>query len=184
MHGLEPETETERRILDDSEWRRGVAWGDPRPGHPEGTIAAHVCEVLANVDELAIDAEDRRRLRLIALLHDTCKCEVDPARPRTGENHHARIARRLAERLVDDPGVLKVIELHDDAHNAWSAGRRDPRGWTRAEARARALIERLGPDLDLFERFYRADNDTGDKTPGGVKWFAGLAQSARAEPRS
>jgi hypothetical protein len=32
----------------------------------------------------------------------------------TGENHHAMIARRFAERYVDDPKLLDVIELHDE----------------------------------------------------------------------
>ena len=179
MDGIEGENDAERRVLADPEWRAGVAWGAPRPGHPEGSVLAHVREVLANVDAIAVDAEDRGRLRLIALLHDACKGQVDPRRPRAGNNHHARIARRLAERLVDDPGVLEVIELHDDAHNAWRVGRRRTGSQERAEARARALIARLGPHLGLFERFYRADNATGDKKPDGVEWFAALAADER-----
>jgi hypothetical protein len=36
------ETETERRITADPEWQAGVRWGKPRPGHPEGTVRAHI----------------------------------------------------------------------------------------------------------------------------------------------
>ena len=42
------ENDTERRIVTDDEWRRGAAWGVPRPGHPEGAVVHHVAEVLAN----------------------------------------------------------------------------------------------------------------------------------------
>ena len=37
------------------DWREGAAWGDPRPGHPEGSVQAHIEDVLANVDRVAVD---------------------------------------------------------------------------------------------------------------------------------
>jgi hypothetical protein len=162
---VRPETELERRVVDDPHWRAGAAWGEPRRGHPEGMVLAHVLEVLANVEDVAVDADDRRRLRLIALLHDTFKSSVSQIRPRTKANHHATIARRFAEEHLelDDPTILDVVELHDEGHRAWK--RRDPR-------RARRLADRLGDDFGLFLRFYRADNATGDKTPGGPEWLA------------
>ncbi|MBW3593242.1 MAG: hypothetical protein KY396_06080 [Actinobacteria bacterium] len=100
--GVVPETELEARIVADPEWQEGAAWGTPRPGHPEGSVAAHVREVLANVDRVALDARDRERLRLVALVHDAFKHSVDRSTPRTGANHHATIARRFAERYIDD----------------------------------------------------------------------------------
>jgi hypothetical protein len=45
-----PETEQERRFVSDPELQEGAAWGDPRPGHPEGAVAAHIVDVLDNVD--------------------------------------------------------------------------------------------------------------------------------------
>jgi hypothetical protein len=82
-------------------------------------VGAHVVEVLANVEDEAVNPRDRARLRLIALTHDTFKHLVDVRQPREGENHHAMIARRFAERYTDDAEVLDVIELHDEAFNAW-----------------------------------------------------------------
>ena len=169
-----PETALERRIFADREWREAMRWGQPRAGHPEGSVAAHVAEVLQNVDRLALDADDRRRLRLVALLHDAGKRRVDRTRPQTRENHHARISRRLAERHLDDAELLELIELHDDAFNAWKRGRRSG-SWDRAEERARRLIERLGPALPAYLRFYRADNATGSKDPRPLAWFEQLA---------
>ncbi|MBW3593243.1 MAG: hypothetical protein KY396_06085 [Actinobacteria bacterium] len=67
-----------------------------------------------------------------------------------------------------------MIELHDEAYNAWGRGSR--RGdWAGAERRARSLVERLGPSLGLYLRFYRADNATGTKT--------GAARVVRARRR-
>jgi hypothetical protein len=54
--------------------------------------------VRANVNAVAVDSNDRVRLRLVALTHDTFKHLVNPERPRVGENHHSLIARRFAER--------------------------------------------------------------------------------------
>ena len=135
--------------------------------------------MLANVDRVAIDAVDRERLRLVALVHDTFKNRVDERRPRTGENHHATIARRFTERYVDDPELLDVIELHDEAYNAWVAGERRGK-WEAAEARAERLIERLDSSLGFYLRFYRADNATGSKSRAPLDWFEQLASRRRA----
>jgi hypothetical protein len=48
------------------------------------------------------------------------------------------------------------------------AKRRDRR---RAQERAAALLERLGPALPLYLRFFRADNATAGKSAKGVEWF-------------
>ncbi len=157
-----------------------MTWGKPRPGHPEGTIGAHVVEVLARVEEEAAGhpAREREQLRLIALIHDACKPDVDSERPRTGSNHHAMIARRFAEGYLDDETVLEIIETHDEAYNAWRVGQRSGR-WEKAQARARALIERLGDRIDLYLAFYRADNATGNKSREPLEWFERLVGSRR-----
>lgn len=172
-----PETEVERRIMTDQEWQEGAAWGTPRPGHPEGAVAAHIAEVLANVDQVALDASDRARLRLVALVHDTFKYRVNRSRPRSGTNHHAMLARQFAERYLDDPELLEIIELHDEAYNAWSKGRRT-RNWRRAEARAERLLGRLesAKTIAFYQRFYQADNATGGKDPAPLRWFSELVE--------
>ncbi len=181
VEGVAPETALEERIMADPRWRAGVAWGEPRPGHPEGVVGIHVAQVLANLDRAGLEPETRRKLRLVAIVHDAFKIEVDRQRPRTGDNHHAIRARRFAERYLDDADVLELIELHDDAGNAWTAGSR--RGdWATAEARVADLLSRLGPRLDLYLAFYRADNATGDKQDDRYRWFAALAARREQEP--
>jgi RimJ/RimL family protein N-acetyltransferase len=175
---VRPETPLEEEICADPAWRAGVAWGEPRSGHPEGTVIAHIADVLLNVERVAAGAADRERLRLAAIVHDACKRDVDRSRPKTGSNHHAMRARRFAERHLSDADLLDVIELHDDAYLAWRHGRRTG-DWAGAERRARALLDRLGDRFGLFMRFYQADNETGGKTDEHRHWFGGLRDGLR-----
>jgi hypothetical protein len=167
------ETTLEARICADPEWRAGIVWGTPRPGHSEGQVRYHIAEVLANVDRQANTPAERRTLRLVALIHDTFKYRVDPSRPRTGGNHHGALARQFAERYIDDPTVLEIIELHDEAYNSWRLGIRAGQ-WDKAEARATRLITRLGARWPLYLRFFRADNHTGSKDRDSLIWFEEL----------
>jgi hypothetical protein len=68
-----------------------------------------------------------------------------------------------------------VVRWHDEAYAAWLGLARggDRR---RAEARARALVEGLGPALPLYLRFFRADNATEGKSPEPVRWFESAAR--------
>ncbi|HEY7122935.1 MAG TPA: HD domain-containing protein [Ktedonobacterales bacterium] len=167
------ETPLEEIICASEEWQRGAAWGRPRRGHPEGQVAAHIAEVLANVERHATSPEERADLRLIALIHDTFKYRVDTSQPAIGDNHHATIACRFAERYLEDRALLEIIELHDEAYNSFQMGERKDR-WQDAEERALRLVQRLGASLPLYVRFYRCDNGTGSKTQAPVIWFEEL----------
>lgn len=169
-----PATPLERRIVSDHRWIAGASWGVPRPGHPEGEVRFHILEVLAGLDRQTLDQNARAKLRLVALVHDTFKNEVDRRLPRSAENHHAMIARRFCEAFIDDLDVLEITELHDEAYNSWVLGSRHG-DWAKAEARADRLIERLGPRLPLYLAFYRADNAAGDKRAEPLAWFERLA---------
>jgi hypothetical protein len=172
---IKPENGIEEAIIKDDEFIEGACWGKVRSGHPEALIALHIQEVLANIDKFYADDEDRQNLRLIAIIHDTFKYKVDNTKPKSGANHHGNIARRFAEKYVDNSDVLFVIEFHDDAYNAWSQG--DRRGdWYGAERRANKLIQGLLEIncLDLYVKFYKCDNATGDKSQENFNWFCNL----------
>lgn len=136
----------------------------------------HIAEVLENVNRYATSAEERRDLRLIALIHDTCKYRVNRDKPKSGENHHAMLARRFAGRFLRDRPVLDVIELHDEAYNSWQLGTRKHK-WDTAEARAGRLIARLGEALPLYLRFFHCDNETGSKSTASLEWFERFMQA-------
>jgi hypothetical protein len=165
----------ERRIAAEPEWSEGVEWGAARRGHPEGAVKHHIADVLANVEREATSPEERRRLRLAALVHDAFKYRAPEGSARVGsEGHHGSQAAQFLERFVDDEELLLVVRWHDEAFAAWLGlvKRRDP---ARAEDRARALVDRLGPALPLYVRFFRADNATEGKSPKAVEWFVRLA---------
>jgi hypothetical protein len=179
---LKPETELEKRIVNDPDFIVGAAYGKPRPGHPEGQVVYHIREVLNNVEKYSTP-ENRTDLRLIALIHDTFKNKVDNTKPKSGANHHAMIARRFAEKFVQIPEyVLDVIELHDEAYNSWQQGGRKG-DWYRAEKRANELVGKLGSKtrLDLFIAFYKCDNLTGDKEQDNYDWFVNYVEDKHSD---
>jgi hypothetical protein len=174
---LKPETELEKTIIADPEFQEGAMQGEPRPGHPEGKIVYHIREVLDNVEKyraLCMNSE-RRKLRIISFIHDTFKHKVDYSKPRVGENHHAMIARRFAEKYIEDTLVLDIIELHDEAYNAWGMGNRKD-NWKGAEERIARLLARIDThernSRFMYSTFYKCDNETGDKSQDNLEWFS------------
>ena len=165
--GFTAETELERAVAADPVLREGLAWGKPRRGHPEGTVGAHVADLLETIDRWGETATRREELRFLALVHDSLKYQVQSWRPKTGENHHAMRARRFAERYTDDERLLATIEQHDRPYNLWRKARR--RGRLDADAFA-DMIERI-PDLDLFVRFVELDGSTEGKTHEPIRWL-------------
>jgi len=172
---IKPENGIEIAICNDNTFITGANYGKKRPGHPEGQVIYHIEQVLDNIDKYYKDDNERAELRLIAILHDTFKHKVNQNLPKTGENHHGMIARRFAEKFPIHQDVLQVIQYHDDAYNAWSAGGRHG-DWYKAKKRATNLIQALMIEncLDLYVKFYRCDNETGDKSIENFEWFVNL----------
>jgi hypothetical protein len=164
--GFEPETGLEEAMAGDAVLLEGLAWGKPRRGHPEGSVGAHVADLLEAVERRGEGGERRAELRFLALVHDALKFRVNNWRPKTGENHHAMRARRFAERYTGDERLLATIELHDRPYDLW---RRMRRGRLR-DADVDRMLKRI-PDLDLFVCFVELDGSTGGKRPEPVAWL-------------
>jgi 5'-deoxynucleotidase YfbR-like HD superfamily hydrolase len=165
--GFEPETELERALVADPDLLAGLAWGRPRRGHPEGSVAAHVADLLATIDSWNERGVRRDELRFLALVHDALKRRVHGWLPKRGGNHHAMRARRLAERYTDDERLLAVLEQHDRPYALWRRLRRT--GSVDEEAFA-AMASQI-PDLSLFLRFVELDGSTEGKNPEPIEWF-------------
>jgi hypothetical protein len=173
-----PETDLERAVTADPVLQEGLAWGKPRRGHPEGTVGAHVADLLETIDRWGETGKRREELRFLSLVHDALKYRVKNLLPRTGENHHAMRARRFAERYTDDERLLATIEQHDRPYNIWrktrAKGRQDDHALN-------AMIDRI-PDLDLFVRFVELDGSTEGKSHEPVRWLkAELARRGLVE---
>ena len=162
-----PETDLERAVLADPVLQEGLAWGKPRSGHPEGTVGAHVEDLLETIERWGETGQRRQDLRFMAIVHDSLKYKVQNWRPRTGENHHAMRARRFAERYTDDERLLAAIELHDKPYNLWRKvehrGRMDEHAFNE-------MVDRI-PDIDLFLRFVELDGSTEGKTHEPIRWL-------------
>jgi hypothetical protein len=165
--GFVPESELERAVSEDPELREGLAWGKPRKGHPEGSVGAHVADLLATIERWRETGRRREELRFLALVHDSMKYRVKEWLPKVGENHHAVRARRFAERHTSDERLLATIELHDRPYALWRkmrrTGRADEQGLER-------MLERI-PDRDLFMRFVELDGSSEGKRPEPIEWL-------------
>jgi len=166
---FEPENELEERLAVDPVLARGLGWGKPRSGHPEGTVEAHVADLLETLDGWGEPEPRRTELRFLAILHDALKYRVRNWLPKVGENHHATRARRLAERYTSDERLLATLELHDRPYAVW---RRTRRG-SRREQRALDELVRRVPDFPLFMRFVELDGSSEGKNPEPIDWLRG-----------
>ncbi len=168
---LQPETELEDLILEQQEFVRGLMWGTPRFGHPEGKVLYHVREVLDNVDKLRLDCQQRRDLRLITYVHDTFKhLEDKSGRPRDWSKHHAVYARKFLQKYTEDAALLDLIELHDEAYYSWRYTHlyaQEERG----EQRLERLLNQIGDNLQMYYLFFKCDTRTGDKNQAPLDWF-------------
>lgn len=167
---LRLETAEERQFIDNPAFVEGLAWGVPRFGHPEGEVYKHVREVMDNIDKLVITPLARSRLRIIALAHDTFKNIEDKSYPRDWSKHHGVYARRFLERYTNDPAVLDITELHDEAYYAWRHQYlyHEPQA---GQERLQRLLDAIGPHRQLYYLFFKCDTQTGDKNQAPLKWF-------------
>jgi hypothetical protein len=165
--GFVPETDLERAVSESPELLEGLAWGKPRKGHPEGSVGAHVANLLEAIDRGEQPQEMRPLLRFVALVHDGFKYQVKAGLPKTGKNHHAMRARRFAESFTDDERLLATIELHDRPYALWRKMRRRGR---LDERRFEDMMRRV-PDPALFMRFIELDGSTEGKDPKPIRWL-------------
>ena len=167
---LKPENELEKKLLSTDAFLRGMDWGEPRFGHPEGKVAVHVREVLDNIDRLkGLGDTERTRLRLISFAHDTFKYLEDRSNPRDWAKHHGVIARDFLQEFTTDPVVLKITAFHDDAYYAWLYEKRHVEHLQHKQLEF--FQRRMEDCMQLFYLFFKCDTLTGDKTLAPLTWF-------------
>jgi hypothetical protein len=170
---LKPETDLERSIMSDKDYIKGLSWGKPRYGHPEGKVILHIREVLDNVDKIPnLDNETRGKLRVITLVHDSFKHEEDKYRKKYGrkdEYHHAVLAAQFLAKHTDDQQLANIILLHDEAYYSWKLLRYQR--MDEYQTRLDKLLSSIGESLQLYYLFFKCDTQTGDKTQDPLIWF-------------
>lgn len=172
---LSPETDLERLILTMPEIIEGLMWGVPRFGHPEGKVVYHVREIYDNIDNLspAPTPENRIKLRIITLLHDTFKFREDKSIPRDYTKYHALLARKFAEANIPeitDLNILNIIEQHDEAYYCWRL-HTSLNNQSLSDEKLNILLDKIKDCPDMYFTFFLCDTSTGDKTQAPLKWY-------------
>jgi len=167
---LQPETFLEKDLLRNADFQKGLFWGIPRWGHPEGHVIYHIREVLNNIDKLDISPDCRRKLRLVAFVHDTFKYAEHRGNPRDWTRHHAVLARNFMEEYIAEKQLLDIIEFHDEAYYIWIEFH-VKKNVVKGKERMAKFLERFSDSLQFYYYFFKCDTETGDKTLEPVKWF-------------
>jgi len=170
-------------ITRDARYQRNLDWGKARPGHPEGTVRAHIAELERNLDALRhkLAEADYWRLRVLIHTHDTFKGEAQPGAPITAANSHASLARAFLANFCNDTDMLAMVQYHDVPFALWRQS--TFRGKINQE-RLTTLLASIG-DWNLFLAFTIVDGCTEGKDRDKLRWFfrqiAGKVESTFTE---
>ena len=167
---LRPENDIEFELLHQPSFQKGLEWGIPRFGHPEGKVLLHIREVLDNIDKLQLDEKVRQQLRTIAFAHDTFKYKEEKGNPRDWTKHHGALARKFMEKFTHERETLDIIELHDEAYHVWCLEFYHKQPGAAAQ-RLDELLVRIEDIIPLYHQFFKVDTQTGDKNQAPLRWF-------------
>jgi hypothetical protein len=156
-------------ILADPRYLRNLDWGEPRPGHPEGSVRAHIAEIERNLDKLRprLSEEEAGKLKLLIHAHDTFKSEADAGVAITDPRSHASLARAFLAEYCADADLQAMVQYHDEPYALWRqfVGR----GTYNPERFARLLTNIK--DWNLFLAFNIIDGCTEGKGRQPLLWL-------------
>jgi hypothetical protein len=156
-------------IRADARYQRNLDWGEPRKGHPEGTVHAHIRELERNLNSLRgkLSETDYWKLKLLIHTHDTFKADAKQGVPISDPRSHASLARAFLAEFCDDADLLSMIQYHDEPYALWK--HYQTRGAVSAE-RIENLLNAIS-DWDLFLTFLIVDGCTDGKSREPLIWF-------------
>jgi hypothetical protein len=108
-------------IIQDSRYQRNLDWGESRPGHPEGTVRAHIREIERNLEALCarLSEPDYWKLKLLIHAHDSFKAEAERGVAITDPKSHASLAREFLATHCPDADLLAMVQYHDEPFALW-----------------------------------------------------------------
>jgi hypothetical protein len=156
-------------ITGDSRYQRNLDWGEVRPGHPEGTIRAHIAELERNLEQLRakVSETDYWRLKVLVHTHDTFKGEAEPGASIAAPNSHASLARAFLAEFCDDADMLAMVQYHDEPFALWRQFKLKGRF---NEKRLATLLTSIR-DWNLFLAFNIVDGCTQGKQRDSLRWL-------------
>jgi hypothetical protein len=162
-------------ITSDARYQRNLDWGEVRPGHPEGTIRAHIAELERNLERLRakLSETDYWRLKVLVHTHDTFKGEAQAGAPIAAPDSHASLARAFLAEFCDDADMLVMVQYHDEPFALWRQFKFKGR---LNEERLATLLASIR-DWNLFLAFNIVDGCTEGKQRDSLRWlFRQVAQ--------
>jgi len=156
-------------VTSDIRYRRNLDWGEVRPGHPEGTVRAHIAELERNLEHLRsrVSQADYWRLKVLIHTHDTFKGEAQRDAPIMAPNSHASLARAFLAEFCDDADMLATVQYHDEPFALWRQF--VSRGLVNEE-RLSTLLTNIR-DWNLFLAFSIVDGCTEGKRRDSLRWL-------------
>jgi hypothetical protein len=156
-------------VTADPHYLANLDWGEPRPGHPEGTVRAHIAEIEPNLEALRsrLTDEEYWKLRVLIHTHDSFKADALPGVAITDPRSHASLARAFLARHCDDADLLAVVQYHDEPFALY---RQFAAKGTYNADRLRALLAMIR-DWNLFLAFTLIDGCTPGKSREPLHWL-------------
>ena len=166
-------------IQRDPRYQENLGWGEPRPGHPEGTVQAHIAELERNLAALQpmLGAEEIGRIRLLIHTHDTFKAQAARGVPIAHPRSHASLAKAFLTEFIGDQDLLTMVQLHDEPYALWRSVHLDGRKLN--PSRLSALLTAID-DWDTFLAFQIVDNVAPGKDREPLRWLFCQATGAVA----
>jgi hypothetical protein len=156
-------------LIQDPRYQRNLDWGQSRPGHPEGTVRAHIQEIERNLEALRtrLSETDYWKLKLLIHSHDSFKAEAQRGVAITDPKSHASLAREFLATHCSDPDLLAMVQYHDEPFALWRQF--DAKG-KHNEERFAALLRNI-KDWNLFLAFNIVDGCTEGKGREPLVWL-------------
>lgn len=157
-----------QRVISDDRYQKNLDWGQPRSGHPEGSVRAHIAELEQNLDLMRERFSDDEywKLKLLIHTHDTFKADANHAAPITHPRSHASLACTFLSDYCDDSDLLNMVQFHDEPYALW---RQNEKGKF-DQPRFDNLLSTIS-DWNLFIAFNIIDGCTAGKSRQPLQWF-------------
>jgi hypothetical protein len=156
-------------IVADPRYQQNLDWGKPRPGHPEGTVRAHIAELEKNLEALKpkVAHADYWKLKLLIHTHDSFKREAQQGVPIVHPKSHASLARAFLAECCDDADLLAIVQYHDEP---FALFRQFSFKGAYNQQRLTALLSNI-KDWNLFLAFAIIDGCTEGKDRQALRWL-------------
>jgi hypothetical protein len=161
-------------IVADPRYQANLDWGEPRSGHPEGTVRAHIAELEANLEAMRgrLGEDEYWKLKILVHVHDSFKSDAAGGVAITQPRSHASLARAFLAEFCNDNDLLAMVQFHDEPFALWrqiqARGTCDPE-------RLAALIRTI-KDWNLFLAFAIIDGCTEGKSREPLRWLFGVVE--------